>query len=66
MTEETANTEKRSCEKNNGHTSNNLKCIHWLMSEFRDSGGQVRLSIGACTILQKIINGFRCMHIVFK
>ena len=39
-----------------------LKCIHWLVTEFRHNMGPVRPSVGASTILQQeVIGSF--MHI---
>ena len=42
-----------------------LQSVSWLLAEFYFNRGLQRLYTGTCIILQKTINGFLCLLIVF-
>ena len=42
-----------------------LQSVSWILAEFYFSRGLQRLYTGTCIILQKTINGFLCLLIVF-
>ena len=42
-----------------------LKSIPWTLAEFYFNRGLQRPDTGTCTILQKMVNGFLCLLIVF-
>ena len=42
-----------------------LQSVSWILAEFYFNRGLQRLYTGTCIILQKTINGFLCLHIVF-
>ena len=46
-------------------TVNNLQSVSWILAEFYFNRGLQRLYTGTCIILQKTINGFLCLLIVF-
>ena len=43
----------------------NLQSVSWILAEFYFNRGLQRLYTGTCIILQKTINGFLCLLIVF-
>ena len=45
--------------------NNELQSVSWILAEFYFNRGLQRLYTGTCIILQKIINGFLCLLIVF-
>ena len=42
-----------------------LQSVSWILAEFYFNRGLQRLYTGTCIILQKTINGFLCLLIVF-
>ena len=42
-----------------------LQFVSWILAEFYFNRGLQRLYTGTCIILQKTINGFLCLFIVF-
>ena len=44
---------------------NELQSVSWILAEFYFNRGLQRLYTGTCIILQKTINGFLCLLIVF-
>ena len=42
-----------------------LQSVSWILAEFYFNRGLQRLYTGTCIILQKTINGFLCLFIVF-
>ena len=42
-----------------------LQSVSWILAEFYVNRGLQRLYTGTCIILQKTINGFLCLLIVF-
>ena len=42
-----------------------VQSVSWILAEFYFNRGLQRLYIGTCIILQKTINGFLCLLIVF-
>ena len=47
------------------NTSDHLQSVSWILAEFYFNRGLQRLYTGTCIILQKTINGFLCLLIVF-
>ena len=43
----------------------NLQSVSWILAQFYFNRGLQRLYTGTCIILQKTINGFLCLLIVF-
>ena len=48
-----------------GHFIFSLQSVSWILAEFYFNRGLQRLYTGTCIILQKTINGFLCLLIVF-
>ena len=46
-------------------TTIQLQSVSWILAEFYFNRGLQRLYTGTCIILQKTINGFLCLLIVF-
>ena len=46
-------------------TKDYLQSVSWILAEFYFNRGLQRLYTGTCIILQKTINGFLCLLIVF-
>ena len=46
-------------------TNDLLQSVSWILAEFYFNRGLQRLYTGTCIILQKTINGFLCLLIVF-
>ena len=47
------------------HVRTKLQSVSWILAEFYFNRGLQRLYRGTCIILQKTINGFLCLLIVF-
>ena len=47
------------------HTEIQLQSVSWILAEFYFNRGLQRLYTGTCIILQKTINGFLCLLILF-
>ena len=50
---------------NSNRIDNCLQSVSWILAEFYFNRGLQRLYTGTCIILQKTINGFLCLLIVF-
>ena len=55
----------RSSTKRKRFNSVALQSVSWILAEFYFNRGLQRLYTGTCIILQKTINGFLCLLIVF-
>ena len=53
------------CDHNNLCGGERLQSVSWILAEFYFNRGLQRLYTGTCIILQKTINGFLCLLIVF-
>ena len=53
------------CWSENGKNSESLKSVSWTLTEFYFNRGLQRPYTSTCIILQKTINGFLCLLIVF-
>ena len=51
--------------KANHNPSTWVQSVSWILAEFYFNRGLQRLYTGTCIILQKTINGFLCLLIVF-
>ena len=49
----------------NKKNESRLQSVSWILAEFYFNRGLQRLYTGTCIILQKTINGFLCLLIVF-
>ena len=51
--------------KENPHETEDVQSVSWILAEFYFNRGLQRLYTGTCIILQKTINRFLCLLIVF-